>query len=94
MYDEEKFESYYEGYLLDVNEYELNETDRRCLACCFFIVDNSCSQRKCARELLISRKSIWRYVIRCKRLSSELYQCVIRVRYKYTSRVGYRIPKS
>lgn len=78
-YGEYKYDEY-NNYQLDVPEWELSEIYKRILDCGCYIADYKTSIRGCAREFGISKSQLHRDIHeKLKKLSYELYQCVIRV---------------
>lgn len=70
----------YENYELDgVYVWGLSEKDILVLDIAIYIVDNACTIRQVAKEFLVSKSTVHRYIHeRLQTLSFELYQCVIK----------------
>lgn len=73
--------NYYQGYLLDDNQYvwDLTENDKQLLDAAVYLVDNRYSIRKAALNCNYSKSTLHRKIhTQLRQLSSELYKCVIR----------------
>ena len=74
------YQEYYENYLMDdVLLWELTDKDKEILNSAIYIVDNGCSIRECSRNFGISKSQLHRDIhSKIKRISYELYQCVVK----------------
>lgn len=74
------FQEYYENYLMDDTLlWELSDKDKEILNSAIYIVDNCCSIRECSKNFGISKSQLHRDIhSKVKKISYELYQCVIK----------------
>lgn len=70
---------YYQNYLLDVDLWELSDSDRYILDAAIWILSNKCSIRECEKDFCKNKSQIHRDIHnKLRSISYELYQCVIR----------------
>lgn len=70
---------YYQGYELAKEYMSLNEEEVHVLYACHWMVENRSSIRETARNCDYSATTFWRRIHKeCRKLSPELYWCIIR----------------
>lgn len=79
-------DSYYEGWRLEIEEYEWSSKDKECMRAACMLVEEKMSIRLVCREFLLYKSSFHRWIHgRLKYISDELY-CSVRNQFRYNSK--------
>ena len=80
---------YYNGYLIDVNIYELSKLEEKILENACIMIDNRWSLRTLSKNVLKSKSQLHRDFKKLKNFSYEMYLCIHKL-YKHNYNQFFR----